>query len=87
MIRITKKDRNEFNQTDNGKNFNNQKNIGIMMLSVVILLVILFGLLIDTSEAVESIVMIVLFILAVFGSFFVGNYYGQLYRYIASNKK
>lgn len=87
MIRITKKDRNEFNKTDNGKNFNNQKNIGIMMLSVVILLVILFGLVIDTSEAVERIVMIVLFILAVFGSFFVGNYYGQLYRYIASNKK
>ena len=64
-----------------------KKNMGIMMQSVAILLVILFGLVIDTSETVESIVMIVLLILAVFGSFFVGNYYGQLYRYIVSNKK
>jgi len=87
MVKITKKDKNEFNQTDNGNTFNNQKNFGVMMLSVALLLVILFGLVIDTSEAVESIVMIVLLILAVFGSFFIGNYYGQLYRYIESKKK
>ena len=87
MIKINKKEKDDFNKTEEGFVLNNQKRIGLIMLGIALLLIILFGLLIDVNEAIESLVMINLFLLAVFGSFFVGNYYGKLYRYVMFNKR
>lgn len=81
-VKITNKDKKEFNKTDIGKELYSKKYNGLIILSIGLLMVILFGLIIDAGDIVNNLVLIVCFILSVFGSYPIGLYYGELYKYV-----
>ena len=81
MIKITKNNKEDFNKTKEGKYYNDLKNKGYILLSISLLLLILFCI-INTSELVEELMILLLFILSAPGAFLISFYYGKLYRYV-----
>ena len=81
MIKITKKDKNEFNKTKDGNYYNQLKNKGLIMLVICLIFTIIW-ITLNTSEMLEDVGLLIIFILGTIGAFPIGLYYGKLYRFI-----